>query len=263
MTIDWNELQKEMYPIRSYEDLSRRWKEAVEYAFVRKYFNFSMTAMADYALRLLGGDTRNRYAEWMNALISTFSQLDKAGVKDLLDLVQQVNTQVEFEGFVALTGIGAKELINILKYLVYWFIPAKKNMKGLVKNDPQVLDAILKLRSCGISSNLDLLDKGITAEARKVLAKTCGLPETAVIDLVNRADFSRMPWVSAATISNFLGAGYGSIARLANANFEQLSADFYRYGESIGKNFKFGSEIDNSHRIAKIVPKVVNEETSA
>jgi hypothetical protein len=51
-----------------------------------------------------------------------------------------------------------------------------------------------------------------------------------------------------------VGAGYDSIAQLAGANPEQLYADFIRYGKAIGKNLKLGNEIENSYRIAKIVP---------
>jgi hypothetical protein len=66
-----------------------------------------------------------------------------------------------------------------------------------------------------------------------------------------------MPWASKATIANIMGAGCGSLQRLAQADPEQLYVDFFRYGESIGKNLKYGNEIENSHRIAKLVPRVV------
>jgi hypothetical protein len=83
------------------------------------------------------------------------------------------------------------------------------------------------------------------------------MPQPAVDELVNRADFSRMPWASKATISNIIGAGYGSLAQLANADAEKLYADFFRYGDAIGKNLKLGNEIENSYRIARIVPALV------
>jgi hypothetical protein len=80
-----------------------------------------------------------------------------------------------------------------------------------------------------------------------------------ISELVNRADFSRLPWASKATISNLIGAGYGSLAKLADANPEQLYADFFAYGKSIGKNLKLGNEIENNYRIAKIVPVLVKD----
>ncbi|TLN00296.1 DUF4332 domain-containing protein, partial [bacterium] len=113
------------------------------------------------------------------------------------------------------------------------------------------------LKSLGIRTNLDLLQRGETAEKRKSLAATSGLPEATLLELVNRADLSRLPWASTATIANIAGAGYGSLARLANADAQQLLADFFKYGESIGKDLRLGNEIESSQRIAKIVPAVV------
>jgi hypothetical protein len=83
------------------------------------------------------------------------------------------------------------------------------------------------------------------------------LPLEHVLSLVNRADLSRLPWASKATISNIIGAGYGSLAKLADAEPEKLYEDFYRYGKSIGKNLKLGNEIESSYRIARLVPRLV------
>ena len=259
MTVNWQEIKKDLSPIKDYEDLAKRFRDAAAYAFVRKHFNLSMTEMVEYTLQMLGGDTKNRYTQWMEALIRSFHRLAEAGVRDVLNLVEQVDTREKFEGFLAQSGMEAKELVGVLKYLVYWFLPPKKYLGELVKDDPIVLGDIAKLRSCGIRFNLDLLEWGATTEARKVLAERCGLPEAAIAGLVNRSDFSRLPWTNKVTVSNYIGSGYVSLAQLANTSLEQVSADFYRYGESIGKNFKYGSEIDNAHRIARIVPKVVQE----
>jgi hypothetical protein len=104
------------------------------------------------------------------------------------------------------------------------------------------------------------LQQGISAAGRRSLAEASGLSGKTVSELVNRADFSRLPWASKATISNIIGAGYASMSQLANANPEQLYADFFAYGKRIGKNLKLGNEIENSYRIARIVPKLVEED---
>jgi hypothetical protein len=54
MTVNWDEVQKELFPIKNYEDLCRRWREAFAYPFVRGQFNFTMTGLADYTRLLLG-----------------------------------------------------------------------------------------------------------------------------------------------------------------------------------------------------------------
>jgi hypothetical protein len=96
----------------------------------------------------------------------------------------------------------------------------------------------------------------ISAESRIRKKPT---PIETIITLVNLADFSRVPWVSKATISSNIGAGYISLAKLAQAEPGQLYSDFVVYGKSIGKNPKLGNEIENSYRIVKIVLQVVRE----
>ncbi len=257
MPIDWNEMRKAMSPLKDYDDMRRRWREAFAYPFVCEAYNLPLPEMVDYTQRLLGGDTRNRYTEYVQRLVGTLNQLHQAGVQDIMDLVGRVDMPEQFEALTVQTGVQAKDIVVVLKYLIYWFIPMKKQLSALVRNDSPLNEAIRVLRGVGIRTNLDLLQTGMNPAGRHALAEASGLPEAVIVELVNRADFSRLPWASKATISNIIGAGYGSLAELAKARPEQLYEDFYRYGASIGKNLKLGNEIDNSLRIAKIVPVVL------
>jgi hypothetical protein len=260
MSINWNEVQQALYPIKDYEDLCRRFRESFAYPFVHQTFNFTIPELIDYTERLLGGDSRHRYTEYQARLVDVFSSLHQSGAKDVLELVSQTETRVKLEFFVQHSGMEATEIVSALKYLVYWLIPGEKYLSGLVRPEDAIRAVISVLGEAGIRTNLQLLQKGITPAGRKALAETSGLPEAVVTELVNRADFSRLPWASKATISNIIGAGYGSLAKLANADPEQLYVAFFSYGVSIGKNLKLGNEIENSYRIAKIVPRLVSEE---
>jgi len=219
-----------------------------------------MPELASYTHLLLGGDSLGRYTEYTANLLGILTALHRAGVLNLLDLIARVETRERMQAFAEQSGVPAYDTVAVLKYLVYWFIPMEKPLGGLVRDDPQTSEAIKALRGLGIRTNLELLQQGITAAGRKALAGSSGLPETVILELVNRADFSRMPWASKATISNIMGAGYNSIAQLASANPEQLYADFFRYGQAIGKNLKLGNEIENSYRIAKMVPILLHED---
>lgn len=260
MSVDWNEVERALSPIKDYEDLGRRLRGSFAVPFVRETFNFSMPELASYTQLLLGGDSRGRYTEYTAKLAGILSELHRAGVLNLLDLIARVETRERLQAFTEQSGVPAYDTVTVCKYVVYWFIPMEKPLGGLVRDDPQTSEAIRALRGLGICTNLELLQQGITTAGRKALAGSSGLPETVILELVNRADFSRMPWASKATISNIMGAGYGSIAQLASANPEQLYTDFFRYGQAIGKNLKYGNEIESSYRIAKIVPILVQEE---
>jgi hypothetical protein len=109
---------------------------------------------------------------------------------------------------------------------------------------------------------------GYAAWLERIIQDLVKAGMTGVVDLLAKverrkqlewflADYARMPRASKATISNLIGAGYSSLARLANAELQQVSDDFYRYGAAIGKNLKFGNEVESSYRIAKILPVVV------
>jgi hypothetical protein len=258
MSIPWDKVQKALSPIKDFEDLSQRLHASFGYPFVREIFNFTLPELVRYTEQLLGGDTHQRYTDYITHLTGIFNELQHASVTDLRALISKVESRAALEQFTGQDGVAAEDTVSVLKYLVYWFIPMEKNYASLVPDKTKA--AAAALRTAGIRTNLDLLERGCTPAGRRDLSAASGLTESAVLAMVHWADLSRMPWASKATISNIVGAGYGSMAKLANANTEQLYADFFRYGQSIGKNLKLGNEIENSHRIAKLIPVIVQED---
>ena len=259
MAINWDEVQKALSPIKDYEDLCHRLKISFGYPFVLEAYNFNLPQLEDYTQRLLGGDARGRYVGYESQLNGIIKVLIHAGVQNLLDLHQRTASRQLLQLFTDQSGVAATHIATLLKYLIYWVVPSEKYLSGLVRDDLNIRQAIKLLSDSGIRTNLELLQAGITSRERQALAKTSGLSPAIITEMVNRADFSRLPWASKATISNIIGAGYGSLAQLARANPAELYADFFRYGKSIGKNLKLGNEIENSYRIAKIVPIVLQE----
>ncbi len=260
MSFNWDEVQKILPPVKDYEDLCRRYQVSFSFPFVCSTFNFSILQLIDYTQRLLLGDSRHRYTEYNSRLVEIMTRLDQAGIQNVLDLKERTANRQSFEIFVDQFGLSTPDIIMVLKFLVYWFIPGEKYMSGLVRPDSETLEAIEVLREFSVRTNLEVLEKGRTASGRMSLAESSRLTPAVISTLVNIADFSRMPWASKATISNIIGAGYPSLAWLANADPEKLYADFFHYGKSIGKNLKLGNEIENSYRIAKIIPAILEEE---
>lgn len=257
MSVNWFEVQKALQPIKDYEDLTRRWQKSFSYAFTREKFNPSMAGLAEYTRLSLGGDPRHRYDGYAANLVDTFLALEGTNVPCLTELLARVARREDLASFSDGTSLPAPGIARALKFLIYWFIPGEKLLTGLVRNDPAASGAIEVLRGMGVRTNLDLLEQGRTASGRRSLARNSAMPLETITSLVHRADLSRMPWASKATISNIIGAGYGSLAALAGADPEKLLADFFRYGHSIGKNLKLGNEIENSQRIARIVPVIL------
>lgn len=259
MSINWQAVNRVLSPIKGYEDACRRCRESFSYPVVRDAFNLSISELETYTRLGVGADPRKRYDKYAEILIDTLDQVQQAGVDHLLDLIHMVGTRAAFESFVTQNGIEAEDIAEVLKYCIYWVIPGNKYLSGLARPDPASGRALEALREIGIRTNLDLLQRGNSAKGRKALARETGLSAEVILEWVNRADLSRMPWASKATISNIMGAGYGSLAKLASANPEKLCEDFFRYGKSIGKNLKMGNEIENSQRFAKILPMIMEE----
>jgi len=257
MAVDWEKVQRALSPIKDYEDLAGRLERSFGYPFVRETFNFTMPQLVEYTHKSVGGDPKDRYLDYASKLINILYELNDAGIENLLDLHNRAASREKLKVLAEESGVAAEDIVSVLKFLVYWFIPGEKYLSGLVRPELTHAAAIQALREQGIRTNLDLLQRGLTPEGRQEVAKCCSLPLEVVEEWVHRADLSRMPWASKATIANIMGAGYGSLDRLAGADPDQLYADFFRYGESIGKNLKLGNEIENSHRIARIVPVLV------
>lgn len=259
MSIDWTELQTALSPVKDYEDLSNRLRGSLGFAYVREAYDFSMPELIAYTRRLLEGDTRGRYAGYSARLVHIATALHEAGVRGVRDLVARTETRQLLEDLTARTGVDARDTVMLLKYLLYWVIPMEKPLGPLVQEDPAGGDAGRLLRELGIRTNLELLERGNTPAGRQALAAATGLPAGVILRLVHRADLSRMPWSSRATIGTIVGAGYGSVARLAGGDLEHMRADFERYGQAVGKNIKRAIELENNHRMAKIVPALVQE----
>ena len=257
MAVNWDEIQRSISPLKDYEDVAQRFQVSFSYPFVRDMFNFTLPALGDYTHRLLGGDARHRYDGYLESLEDTLAGLSQAGVVDVLDLIARTQTRQDLQAFAEQSGLDAIDVARLLKYLVYWFIPGEKYMSGLIRPDQGLNAAIKTLGGLGLRTNLQLLAQGRAPEGRQALVESGRLPEEVINKLVNIADFSRLPWSSKATIANIIGAGYPSMKALAAADPEQLIAAFFSYGASIGKNLKLGNEIENSYRIARIVPALV------
>ena len=101
MPVDWNEMQKEMYPIKDYGAMRQRWRDAFAYSFVCNTYNFTILKITDYTQRLLGKDTHNRYTDYTQRLVETFNRIHQVSVRDIMDLVSQVDTCEQFEAFMS------------------------------------------------------------------------------------------------------------------------------------------------------------------
>jgi predicted flap endonuclease-1-like 5' DNA nuclease len=83
-----------------------------------------------------------------------------------------------------------------------------------------------KLRSAGVQTTDDLLEKGGPRSARRLLAETSGIDESRLLEWVNHADLMRLPGVGAEYSDLLEAAGVDSLAELARRNPDNLAETF-------------------------------------
>ncbi len=259
MGIDWEEIERLVKPAPNYRTLVKRNLEILSYDFVRKYYNHRMKQAENYTTRLLGDYPRPKYGEYMEKLIKVFKRLDSLGLKNYLEFMHHVETKEKFEEFYNEAGLSIREIIRAIKYLFFWVLPSKKYLRELIDADNQnYLEYVTTLREKSIRFTLDILEKGRTKEGRQRIARETGVPEYFIYDLVNRADFTRMPYISGKTVKHYFGGGYDTLEKLANADLDQLTREMKRYFDSIGIKLRASfMELDSGIVIAEILPKIV------
>ncbi len=95
---------------------------------------------------------------------------------------------------------------------------------------------------------------------REEFSRKTGVPEGFLIELVHRADLTRLAYVRGKTIKHLCGGGYDRLDKLADADLERMEADMTAYYESLGKRFSdFKAVIPLDWMIggARVLPKVV------
>ena len=150
-------------------------------------------------------------------------------------------------------------MIRVLKYLLFWVLPTKMYLRELIdKKNSTHLQYATVLREAGIRFTLDILEKARTPIEREKIARETGIPLDFVYELVNRADFTRMPYVSGKTVNHYFKGGYRSLKELAEVELSQLTKYMARYFDSIGvKLSKSFIELDSGIAIARLLPKIV------
>ena len=255
MEINWN-LVKEM-TLWHYEDLIKKMLKVLSYNFVQEYYGHTMKEAGSHLKKLLGYNPK--YEEYMTQLSNNFQKLDSLKIQNYGDLVHRVETREKCEEFLRSTEISFEELISTLNYIFRWVLPFRNvYLSQLVEtsNEPQKT-YISKLRKCNIRFNLDILELARTKEGRIRLSEETEIPEAFIFDLVNRADLTRLPYMSRKTVDHLCNAGYTGIDKLGRVHAKKLKEDMKTYFNE--KGIKLGSFIDIEGLVcwARAVPKII------
>jgi len=260
MSVNWAEVNELVKPTPSYEKLIGEIAEIWSYGFVQEIYGHDMGEAVDYLERLMGGDPRARFGETVERYGGVFRRLGEMGVDGYSGFLDIVRDRERLERFYDASGLPMRDIIGSLRYLLRWLLPSKIYLSQLIdREDTTQREQVATLRGTGIRFTLDLLEKGMTAEARRQVAVEAGVPVDFVTDLVNRADLTRMPYINGKTVRHYFGAGYRSLASLASADLETLRGDIREYLSSHGIRLSRSFiELDSGIQIAGMLPRIVD-----
>lgn len=261
MEIDWSQVKKQT--LWNYEDLIKKLLDVFSYSFVKTYYNHSMGEAESYGKKIYQGYLHDQDSKFMDEVIANLNKLAVIQVENYSALVQMVETREKCSDFLRRTGFGFDELIQILNYLFRWVLPFKSPVRELLDpQDSQHLEQLEVLKRINLRSNHDILDCLRGREARSQFSNETGIPEPFILELVHRADISRLAYVRGKTVRHLCGGGYDRLEKIASADLRTMEKDMDAYYRTLGKSLAdFKSVIPLMWMIggAKILPRVVEE----
>ena len=254
--IDWNLVKK--MTLWDYEELIKKILDVFSYSFVQEYYNHNMSEAIDYVRRLLGYNPK--YAKHVSKTTNTLKSLGGLRVENYTDLILKVENKEKCEDFLRKAQLSFEDFIATLNYIFRWVLPHKLYLRELIDTENEShKNYIEELRKHKIRFNLDILECGRTRRGRAKLAKETGIPKPFILDLVNLADMSRLPYSNRKTVKHLSAGGLDSVAKLAQVDSEKISEVMKSYFDPIGVKLSGFIDLKGIAQWAKTIPTIVKD----
>jgi hypothetical protein len=120
-----------------------------------------------------------------------FALLKLMEIHNLQELVNALNSKKHIEQFAQRSGI-IKEYLEILSRQTKIYTPVPVTLKAFPGIDTRHIEGLAAL---GIRNSRQLLRVAKTVDERNILSTQVGVPETALLELVQLSDLVRAGWV--------------------------------------------------------------------
>jgi hypothetical protein len=253
---DWGLVKK--ITLWDYEELIRELDVVFSYNFIQEHYNHNMKEATNYLEELLGYAAKHE--KYASRVTKTFMILDDLKVNTYTDLINRIESREACENFLRKTKLPFEELILVLNHIFRWVLPHRIYLKQLIDLDDEYqISYIEKLRNLRIRYNLDILENGRTREGREKLSRDTGASEPFVLNLVNLADMSRLPYSNRKTVKHLLAGGYYRVAKLAQTDSKKIVDDMRSYFERIGVKTSGFIDLEGIAQWARTMPIVVED----
>jgi hypothetical protein len=260
MDIDWDLVKKET--LWDYQQLVQKLLNTLDYPFVLEYYDHTMPQAAIFAQKVQLGYLQGRPEPPVGVRMrAIFNHLHDLHIASYLTLLQRISNREKCERFLVETGFSFNELVATLNYLFRWVLPFMAPIREFLPTDDETEMRFLEpLKRAKLATNLALMEQGRHRDGRKSLSAFTGLPETLLVDLVHRADISRLAYVRGKTVLHLCRSGYNTLDKLAGADLieieQAMDAYYCRLGKSLA-DYKAAISISWIIGGARILPRIV------
>lgn len=192
----------------------------------------------------------------------TIRRIEKAGLPNLFAFLERVTTRTQAEAFLAVSGIPQACLMAWMDYLKQWWFPYPATLSHLVGEGNLPLEAALaRLKAAKIGNSLTLLEAAAEPDKRADLARRLGIDAGDLLDLVHRADVSRLPYTSGGAVKRLWVMGYRNLAAIRAVDLQEYINRIEAYFSVGGKGTTFDSRpeiIQGFLADARHAPEVVD-----
>lgn len=212
--------------------------QRTRYAYVREHWDQEIGAMlAQEALQAEPLDPVSVRLEGQDR--ETLGKAYRTGIRTLMQLFDAVATRDAATTFCRAAAIAPGDLIALLRTL-YKLLPFGAEMRQLVaEDDSTLLEYVRILTARRLGHSLALLDTGRTPAGRARLAAETGIPESALFDLVLRADLTRLHLMGGGMVRQIWALGYRGLQALAKADPDEYQARCAAYYAATAKGLPF------------------------
>jgi hypothetical protein len=225
----------------------------LQYTWVRQKHDLTLTHLRQTAIAPYESSARH---------LSAVLKIEQAGFHRLFEFLDAIATQAQVERMMDETGIERDDMEAFLDFVKRrWFIPQPVQARQLFDTSDEALFVHFEaLKRHKVANSYALLERGRTRAGREALAAQTGVPEDVILDFVNRADITRMPWVGGRMVKQLWALGYTSLEQLRNADPQDYYARMQEHYRSLGTSKPFDATpktaqglIDAANRLPTLV----------
>ncbi len=144
--------------------------------------------------------------------------IKKNNIENLDEILTVLKDKDKIREFSKKSGLS-EDYLSVLKRVINGYRQKPNRIKDF---SCITEDTVIKLEKVGIKNTLKLYDMILTEEKRNLLSNKTGISRDEIIKLTKLTDLSRIRWVNHTFAYVLSEAGYDTVEKVANADYQEL-----------------------------------------